>query len=146
MFGKHGAPTCLSQLNWKFRSVVPPFKFNNKHDSWPCNMESGWAAHYGRLDITFEAMCQHLVQNQFTSDAFQGDSNSYLFQWDTNVWGTFFFASAFRPVWPGRCIVLSLSLCTTSDSRPGPGGSRTAASCRRQARRPSAIPLYHSAG
>ena len=41
---------------------------------------------------------------------------------------------------------LSLSLCTTSDSRPGPGGSRTAASCRRQARRPSAIPLYHSAG
>ena len=36
----------------------------------------------------------------------------------------FFFASAFRPVWPGRCIVLSLSLCTTSDSRPGPGGSR----------------------
>ena len=37
----------------------------------------------------------------------------------------FFFASAFRPVRPGRCIVLSLSLCTTSDSRPGPGGSRT---------------------
>ena len=33
----------------------------------------------------FEAMCQHLVQNQFTSDAFQGDSD-YLFQWDTNVW------------------------------------------------------------
>ena len=57
-------------------------------DSWPCNMESGWAAHYGRLDMTFEAMCQHLVQNQFTSDAFQGDSESYLFQWDTNVWDT----------------------------------------------------------
>ena len=33
-------------------------------------------------------MCQHLVQNQFTSDAFQGDFNSYLFQWDTNVWDT----------------------------------------------------------
>ena len=55
-------------------------------DSWPCNLESGWAAHYGRLDMPFEAMCQHLVQNQFTSDAFQGDSDSYLFQWDTNVW------------------------------------------------------------
>ena len=41
-------------------------------DSWPCNLESGWAAHYGRLDMPFEAMCQHLVQNQFTSDAFQG--------------------------------------------------------------------------
>ena len=41
---------------------------------------------------------------------------------------------------------LSLSLCTTSDSRPGLEGSRTAASCRRQARRPSAMPLYHSAG
>ena len=38
--------------------------------------------------MTFEAMCQHLVQNQFTSDAFQGDSDSYLFQWDTNVWDT----------------------------------------------------------
>ena len=57
-------------------------------DSWPCNLESGWAAHYGRLDMPFEAMCQHLVQNQFTSDAFQGDSDSYLFQWDTNVWET----------------------------------------------------------
>ena len=39
-------------------------------------------------DMTFEAMCQHLVQNQFTSDAFQGDSDSYLLQWDTNVWDT----------------------------------------------------------
>ena len=58
----------------------------------------------------------------------------------------FFFASAFRPVWPGRCIVLSLSLCTTSDSRPGPGGSRAAAGCQRQAWKPSAIPLHHSAG
>ena len=38
-------------------------------DSWPCNLESGWAAHYGRLDMPFEAMCQHL-------------------QWDTNVWDT----------------------------------------------------------
>ena len=57
-------------------------------DSWPCNLESGWAAHYGRLDMPFEAMCQHLVQNQFTSDAFQGDSDSYLFQWSTNVWDT----------------------------------------------------------
>ena len=57
-------------------------------DSWPCNLESGWAAHYGRLDMPFEALCQHLVQNQFTSDAFQGDSDSYLFQWDTNVWDT----------------------------------------------------------
>ena len=33
-------------------------------------------------------MCQHLVQNQFTSDAFQGGFDSYLFQWDTNVWDT----------------------------------------------------------
>ena len=41
----------------------------------------------------------------------------------------FFCASAFRPVWPGSCIVLSLNLCTTSNLRPGPGGSRTAASC-----------------
>ena len=32
------------------------------------------------------------------------------------------------------------------DSRPGPGGSRTAASCQPQAWRPSAIPLHHSAG
>ena len=38
--------------------------------------------------MPFEAMCQHLVQNQFTSDAFQGDSDSYLFQWSTNVWNT----------------------------------------------------------
>ena len=63
-------------------------KLNHVPDSWPCNMESGWTAHYGRLDITFEAMCQHLVQNQFISDAFQGDSGSYLFQWNTNVWDT----------------------------------------------------------
>ena len=33
-------------------------------------------------------MCQHLVQNQFTSDAFQGARESYMFQWDTNVWDT----------------------------------------------------------
>ena len=57
-------------------------------DSWPCNMESGWTAHYRRLDMTCEAMCQRLVQNHFISDAFQGDSGSYLFQWDTNVWDT----------------------------------------------------------
>ena len=30
----------------------------------------------------------------------------------------FVFASAFRPVWPGRCVVLSLSLCTTSRLAP----------------------------
>ena len=57
-------------------------------DSWPCNLESGWAAHYGRLEMPFEALCQHLVQNQFTSDAFQGDSESHLFQWSTNIWET----------------------------------------------------------
>ena len=57
-------------------------------DSWPCNLESGWAAHYGRLEMPFEALCQHLVQNQFTSDAFQGDSESHLFQWNTNIWET----------------------------------------------------------
>ena len=91
----------------------------------------------------------------------------------------FFVASAFRPVWPGRCIwglvcvprptrtldqggveprpAVSLRpkghrqyhystdapMCTTSDSRPGPGGNRTAASCQPQAWRPSAIPLQH---
>ena len=63
-------------------------QFDHVPDSWPCNLESGWAAHYGRMDMSFEAMCQHLVQNQFTSDAFQGDADSYLFQWDTNVWDT----------------------------------------------------------
>ena len=41
---------------------------------WPCNMESGWAVHYGRLNIKFKAMCQHLVQNQFISDAFLHNS------------------------------------------------------------------------
>ena len=63
-------------------------KLDQVPDSWPCNMESGWAAHYGRLGMKFEAMRQHLVQKQFTSDAFQGDSDSYMFQWDTNVWDT----------------------------------------------------------
>ena len=33
-------------------------------------------------------------------------------------WLVFLVASAFRPVWPGRCIVLSLSLCTTSRLAP----------------------------
>ena len=41
----------------------------------------------------------------------------------------FFVASAFRPVWPGRCI-FELYLYTAVDSRPGPGGSRTTASCQ----------------
>ena len=39
-------------------------------------MESGWAAHYERLDMTFEAMCQHLVQNQSTI----GDTNQIMEQ------------------------------------------------------------------
>ena len=56
-------------------------------DSWPCNLESGWAAHYGRLDMPFEGNVP-TSSAQFTSDAFQGDSDSYLFQWDTNVWET----------------------------------------------------------
>ena len=59
--------------------------------------------------------------------------------------GTFFVASAFRRVWPGRCIVLSLSLYRLTTCALDEGGSRTAASCQRQARRPSAIPLHHSA-
>ena len=42
---------------------------------------------YGK-GTPFEALCQHLVQNQFTSDAFQGDSESHLFQWNTNIWET----------------------------------------------------------
>ena len=57
----------------------------------------------------------------------------------------FFFASAFRPVWPGRCD-LSFICIPRHDSRPEPGGSRTAASCPPQTRRPSAIPLHNSAG
>ena len=32
-----------------------------------------------------------------------------------------------------RSLHLRFSLCTTSDSRPGPGGNRTAASCQPQA-------------
>ena len=42
-----------------------------------------------------------------------------------------------------RSLHLKFSLCTTSNSHPGPGGSRTAASCQPQAWRPSAIPLQH---
>ena len=42
-----------------------------------------------------------------------------------------------------RSLHLRFSLCTTSDSHPGPGRSRTAASCQPQAWRPSAIPLQH---
>ena len=38
--------------------------------------------------MTFEDMRQHLVQNQFTSDAFQGGPDSYLFKWGANVWDT----------------------------------------------------------
>ena len=65
-------------------------------DSWPCNLESGWAAHYGRLEMPFEALCQHLVQNQFTSDAFQGDSESHQFQGNTNTVGRRFTYQALR--------------------------------------------------
>ena len=57
-------------------------------DSWPRNLENAWTAQYGRLDIAFERMCQHLVENQLTSDAFQEGPDSFLFQWDTNVWDT----------------------------------------------------------
>ena len=42
-----------------------------------------------------------------------------------------------------RSLHLRFCLCTTSDSHPGPGGSRTAASCQPWAWRPSAIPLQH---
>ena len=64
-------------------------KLDQVSDSWPCNLESGRTAKYGRLDMTFEDMCQHLVQSQFTSDAFQGGPDqggpdSYLFKWDTS--------------------------------------------------------------
>ena len=68
-------------------------KFNSKH----CNLtkyqtvgRAIWkvGGHYGRSEMPFEALCQHLVQNQFTSDAFQGDSESHLFQWSTNIWET----------------------------------------------------------
>ena len=59
-------------------------KFDQIPDSWPCDLESGWAAHYGRLDMKFMDMCQHLVQNQFVSDAFQDGPDSYLFQWGSN--------------------------------------------------------------
>ena len=66
-------------------------------------------------------------------------------RWKLKVFCFFFVASAFRPVWPGRCI-WALVCLPRHDSRPGPGGSRTAASCQPQARRPSAIPLHNSAG
>ena len=92
-------------------------KLDHVPDSWPCNMESGWAAHYGRLDMTFEAMCQHLVQNQFTSDAFQGDSESYLFQWDTNVWDTWpeIEGHDFKEDWDKEGHKRSETLLTTDD-------------------------------
>ena len=30
----------------------------------------------------------------------------------------FFLRAAFRPAWPGRCVLLSFSLCTTSQLAP----------------------------
>ena len=67
-------------------------------DSWPCNLESGWAAHYGRLDMPFEAMCLFLLRAPF---------------------GQYGPVAAFE-----------LYLYTVVGSRPGPGGSRTTASCQ----------------
>ena len=56
--------------------------------AWTVKSADRLFTHYGRLEMPFEALCQHLVQNQFTSDAFQGDSESHLFQWNTNIWET----------------------------------------------------------
>ena len=44
----------------------------------------------------------------------------------------FFFGERLSASMAGS-LHLRFSLCTTSDSRPGPGGSRTAASCQPQA-------------
>ena len=55
---------------------------------------------------------------------------------------TFFFASAFRPVWLGRCI-WSLVCVYHVRLAPWTRGSRTAASCQPQAWKPSAIPVHH---
>ena len=50
---------------------------------------------------------------------------------------TFFFCERLSASM-ARSLHLRFSLCTTSDSHPGPGGSRTAACCQPQAWRPSA--------
>ena len=47
---------------------------------------------------------------------------------------------------PVAALYSALVCVPRHDSRPGLGGSRTAASCQRQAWRPSPIPLHHSAG
>ena len=54
-----------------------------------------------------------------------------------------FCSSAIWSMYPGRCIVLNLTSVPRHDSRPRPGGSRTAANCQRQARRPNALPLHY---
>ena len=58
----------------------------------------------------------------------------------------FFLRAPFGQYGPVAALYWALVCVPRHDSHPGPGGSRTAASCQRQARRPSAIPLQHGAG
>ena len=58
----------------------------------------------------------------------------------------FLLRAPFGQYGPVAALYWALVCVPRHDSRPGPGGSRTAASCQRQAWRPSAIPLHHSAG
>ena len=57
-----------------------------------------------------------------------------------------FFARA--PFGPGGLVAECIEpyLYSAVDSRPGPGGSRTTASCQPEARRPRTIPLRYSVG
>ena len=99
-------------------------KFDQIPDSWPCDLESGWAAHYGRLDMKFMDMCQHFVQNQFVSDAFQGGPDRYLFQWDTNVWDT--WPQGYNHKFKGPSSTL---VCTRHGQFTGRTGAAAGARC-----------------
>ena len=58
----------------------------------------------------------------------------------------FLLRAPFGQYGPVAALHWALVCVARHDSRPGLGGSRSAASCQRQARRPSAIRLHHSAG
>ena len=53
----------------------------NLPESWPMDTESAWRERYCKGDFTFQDIVDHLQEECFTEDIFEGNDNTKAFRW-----------------------------------------------------------------
>ena len=63
---------------------------DNLPESWPMDIESAWRERFCKINFTFRGIVEHLQEESFTDDIFEGYENTKAFRW----------VAVFNEFWP----------------------------------------------